>query len=302
MDLSLLTGPLVGAIIGYFTNYLAVKMLFRPRNEVRIGGWTVPMTPGVIPKGKSRLARAIGKAVSENLLTKEDLSGYLLNEETTNAVTDKAVDFLNKEIKEDIIEIAGTGEEDYEGKKTKVINRISAYFCEEIGKLPVKDQVTRVLVEAAQEKIRELAAEGGMTAMIAMMLPEEKIIELAGPMGWKTEKFINDNAYDYIQPLLHSKASQLEQERAMDLLNDFDLEDRKIRDFISSAYTGFVSDNIGKVIDKIDIAGMVESKINDMSVEELETMVLSVMKKELNMIVRLGALIGFVIGIVNVFI
>ena len=38
-----------------------------------------------------------------------------------------------------------------------------------------------------------------------------------------------------------------------------------------------------------------------MDVLEIEELVLSVMKKELDTIVNLGALIGFVIGIVNIF-
>ena len=53
---------------------------------------------------------------------------------------------------------------------------------------------------------------------------------------------------------------------------------------------------------KIDLASLIEDKINAMDVMELEDMVLSVMKKELNTIVNLGALIGFVIGILNIFI
>ena len=57
MDLTIIAGPLIGAVIGYFTNYLAVKMLFRPRREIKIGSKTLPFTPGVIPKGKPRLAR-----------------------------------------------------------------------------------------------------------------------------------------------------------------------------------------------------------------------------------------------------
>ena len=52
----------------------------------------------------------------------------------------------------------------------------------------------------------------------------------------------------------------------------------------------------------LNIASVIETKINDMSVEELEKLVLSVMKNELNMIVSLGAVIGFVIGFINVFI
>ena len=59
MDLTIIAGPLIGAVIGYFTNYLAVKMLFRPRREIKIGSKTLPFTPGVIQKGKPRLARCL---------------------------------------------------------------------------------------------------------------------------------------------------------------------------------------------------------------------------------------------------
>lgn len=65
MDLTIIAGPLIGAVIGYFTNYLAVKMLFRSRREIKIGSKTLPFTPGVIPKGKPRLARVIGRTVAD---------------------------------------------------------------------------------------------------------------------------------------------------------------------------------------------------------------------------------------------
>ena len=43
---------IVGAIIGYFTNWLAIKMLFRPHYEKKIFGIKIPFTPGLIPKEK----------------------------------------------------------------------------------------------------------------------------------------------------------------------------------------------------------------------------------------------------------
>ena len=46
---------------------------------------------------------------------------------------------------------------------------------------------------------------------------------------------------------------------------------------------------------------MVADKINDMDVLELEKLVLTVMKKELDTIVNLGAVIGFLLGILNIF-
>ena len=48
----------VGAIIGYVTNWLAIKMLFRPQKEIRLRGKRLPFTPGLIPKEKERIALA----------------------------------------------------------------------------------------------------------------------------------------------------------------------------------------------------------------------------------------------------
>lgn len=53
-------GPIVGGIIGGFTNKVAIKMLFRPHTAKYIGRVHIPLTPGIIPKEKGRIARAIG--------------------------------------------------------------------------------------------------------------------------------------------------------------------------------------------------------------------------------------------------
>ena len=46
---SVLLPPLIGGVIGYITNDLAIKMLFRPYKAVYIGAWRVPFTPGIVP-------------------------------------------------------------------------------------------------------------------------------------------------------------------------------------------------------------------------------------------------------------
>ena len=63
--------PLLGAGIGYLTNSLAIRMLFRPLIRVRIFGVPVPFTPGVIPRQRHDLAESIGTMVSRDLLTPE---------------------------------------------------------------------------------------------------------------------------------------------------------------------------------------------------------------------------------------
>lgn len=69
--------PLLGAVIGYVTNALAIRMLFRPHTRWRFLGIPVPFTPGVIPRQRDRLAESIATMVSEKLLTPEILLGHL---------------------------------------------------------------------------------------------------------------------------------------------------------------------------------------------------------------------------------
>ena len=72
-------------------------------------------------------------------------------------------------------------------------------------------------------------------------------------------------------------------------------------EFISSAYHKLIVSGVKNTIENMDISHIIEEKINDMEVDELEDMVMAVMKKELNTIVNLGALIGCLIGILNIF-
>ncbi|MFA7467502.1 MAG: DUF445 family protein [Desulfotomaculaceae bacterium] len=69
---------LVGSLIGYVTNWIAIRMLFRPRHEIRIMGMHLPFTPGVIPRGKKRLAESVGEVVGGMLLTDENVLRHML--------------------------------------------------------------------------------------------------------------------------------------------------------------------------------------------------------------------------------
>lgn len=68
-----LIASIVGAIIGYITNWLAIKMLFRPHEEKRFLGIKLPFTPGLIPKERHRIANSVGETVGTHLLTKDTL-------------------------------------------------------------------------------------------------------------------------------------------------------------------------------------------------------------------------------------
>jgi len=61
--------PLLGAFIGYLTNKIAIRMLFRPLKRWHVLGIRIPMTPGVIPAKRDELAKNIGEMVGSHLLT-----------------------------------------------------------------------------------------------------------------------------------------------------------------------------------------------------------------------------------------
>ncbi|MEK9199493.1 DUF445 domain-containing protein [Ureibacillus sp. FSL E2-3493] len=76
----------VGALIGGFTNYLAIKMLFRPYNALYIKNWRIPFTPGLIPKRRQELSKQIGATVKNYLLTPEVFQKRLFNEDIRSSV------------------------------------------------------------------------------------------------------------------------------------------------------------------------------------------------------------------------
>ena len=65
--------PIAGSIIGYFTNDIAIKMLFRPYKPVYIGKRKLPFTPGLIPSNQERLAQKVSDTIMGSLLTPGEL-------------------------------------------------------------------------------------------------------------------------------------------------------------------------------------------------------------------------------------
>ncbi len=69
-------------------------MLFFPRHEIKIHGHVLPFTPGAIPKGKARLAKAAGNVVAGSLLTNSDLEKLLLSENIEGRVIGEVMEHL----------------------------------------------------------------------------------------------------------------------------------------------------------------------------------------------------------------
>ena len=166
MDVSLAISPLAGAVIGYFTNYVAIKMLFRPYNQINIGPFKLPFTPGLIPKEKKRIATSLGKAVGEKILTNDTIKEYLLEQNIIDYIGKEAENKL-ADIKNNKYTLNDAGNlifgENWEGIKESLINNIYFDFTEFLKCDDVKyflaDNVNFKINELLQTKAEDLKTE-----------------------------------------------------------------------------------------------------------------------------------------------
>ncbi len=91
---------LIGTFIGWVTNYIAIKLLFRPYNEINILGFKIQ---GVIPKRRSEIALNIGQTVNTQLISIKDITNTI-NSMELEVEMDKIVgDIVDKKIKGDFL-------------------------------------------------------------------------------------------------------------------------------------------------------------------------------------------------------
>jgi uncharacterized membrane protein YheB (UPF0754 family) len=96
--------PVLGGIIGYFTNDIAIRMLFRPYRAIYIAGRKLPFTPGLIPSNQERLAQRISNAIMGSLLTPEELQNLarrLLEVERVQAAIQWLLELALDQVRQD---------------------------------------------------------------------------------------------------------------------------------------------------------------------------------------------------------
>lgn len=284
---------LVGALIGYCTNYIAIKMLFKPKKAVRLGRFILPFTPGIIPKNQPRIAKAVGDAVGKQLFTCDDIKGVLLSDDMSSNVTDAVMDMITTDnTVEDILKVQ-LGDEKYED----VIDRLYDVVCDKIEEGIKKADLSSIIVEAGKEAILEKV----QNSMIGMFVNDELIQSFAEPMKNAIDNYIDEHGEEKIIPLVSKGFECIEKKQPKELLGSIDISMDMIEKIVSDTYSGIVNDKVDTIINQIDISGIVEKKLNEMDIDEIEDLVMSVMKNELQAVINLGALIGAVIGVINIF-
>lgn len=90
--------PVIGAIIGWITNVLAIKLLFRPHKPIKLPLINYSIQ-GLIPKRKAEIAQSIGQVIEQELISIDDILEFL----KTSQFIDKTVDIITPILKQTIV-------------------------------------------------------------------------------------------------------------------------------------------------------------------------------------------------------
>ena len=300
--LQYISGPALGAVIGYITNDIAIRMLFRPHTAKYICGVHVPFTPGIIPKEKGRIASAIGGAISENLMNKEVLEKTLLSDEMLDKIRAAIDEFFftqlnNNETVEQFAAHYLTQEE---------IAAMRESTCDEIAKLIIaklRDRaIGTTIAHAATQHVIDKTRNS-----VAGKIGAERLIEaVASPIESKLASHINEVLHDQAPSMatriVYTEADKLLAMPMRQLFEGHEHQLEQAKSSIVSVYRTIISDHLPRILEGLNISRIVENRINEMDMDEAEEIILTVMKKELRAIVWLGALLGSIMGTIMMFI
>lgn len=315
--------PLVGGVIGYVTNDIAIRMLFRPHTAKYIMGWRVPFTPGIIPKEKGRIAEAVGTVISNNLMSEAVLEKYLLSDNMVNRVRTSIVDFIaNQKTNSETVaqflehylsreEVAALADSAKEGLTRQMHDKISdPELGRQVAKAAMEYVADKINSNGAADILSEIGGLVGGLGMAAKLLFTGSVIsKFLELLREPIEQFLAKNVNEILQKngdviignLVESETDKFLSRPVKDLLAG---QEAKLADAVNtmvSIYKTIITDHLPKILESIDISTIVRERINEMDMDETEKLILQVMNKELRAIVWLGALLGTLMGCVNIF-
>lgn len=144
----------VGALIGWFTNYLAIKLLFRPYKEINLLFFKIQ---GLIPKRKNEIIGNIAEVVEKELISISDITEKIQDAEIDEDVIDGLLDkIIGEKLQKSILEKNPLLKMIV---NESMIEKIKSYFKKTI--LENKEEIVIEIMRIAEEKIniREIMTE-----------------------------------------------------------------------------------------------------------------------------------------------
>jgi uncharacterized membrane protein YheB (UPF0754 family) len=92
--------PIGGLLVGYLTNWLALKLIFRPQQPVQIGPWVLQ---GLFMKRQKEVAEKYGRMVAHDILSAENIFGHILR----NGISGRLAEIIGMHVTRAVDKAAG---------------------------------------------------------------------------------------------------------------------------------------------------------------------------------------------------
>jgi uncharacterized membrane protein YheB (UPF0754 family) len=173
--------PVISALIGWITNFLAVKMIFRPHKEISILGFKLQ---GLLPKRKKDLAEKIGNTVEQELISHDDIKKAVDNPEFHKELSSTVITAIEKVLVEKLganpmIAMFLSGEM-MESVKAMLAEEVEASVPEFMEKMFEKMESQIDFKELVSQKVEQFEMEKLEDIVYAIASKELKAIEVFG--------------------------------------------------------------------------------------------------------------------------
>ena len=176
------TLPIIAAITGWVTNYLAIKMLFHPKKKVKLIFFSIQ---GIFPKRQDVLAQRLGKIVASELFSFKDIKDRFTSSssaiEINKVLDEKLEDFLDVKLKATLPMLAMFLNKDAKAKiKDTLHQEFQNILPDILNKYSEKLERDIDIEHIVSQKVAAFSSDKLEQILFSIMKKEFKFIEILG--------------------------------------------------------------------------------------------------------------------------
>lgn len=182
MNYLLLLIPIISGFIGWITNWVAIKMLFHPQKPIRILGLTIQ---GIFPKRQAVFAAKMGKLVSTELLSFDEIKAVITRPENLQALMPQLELAIDRFLREKLTTVMPMismfiGDKTIDKIKTVLVAEIQQLFPEMINGYVASMKDNLDLEKIVTEKVSGFSGEKLEAILYQVMSKEFRFVEILG--------------------------------------------------------------------------------------------------------------------------
>ncbi len=299
--LASLVSAMIGALIGGTTNFLAIRMLFRPHRRWTILGFRVPMTPGMIPNRQAELAANVARTVSEHLIPAEELLKSVDTPEFKAAISRS----IHRNLMETMNSRIGETVRIFGGDWDRIVDIVCDHLQVNLIEVADTPEVRRALEAMSRRQAERIADH------LSRKLPPSLFSPLRSVFEKRFEPIIRQAVAAALHDCLKSPPTittaieelrprieeQVKNARPAEYIPERAIA--SLAETITGRVMEFVRQDAEHIFANLDIRSIIEERICSFPSEKIEKLTIDCARRQLVAITFIGFVLGAIVGSLN---